>query len=227
MQVFDSLDPLIAGFIPILAALFFSWWMYHQLTNNRESHIWWKHILQSVKLVPKETADTVGMYDYSEVIENSRALFKWIGVLALVLALWQTFLLVRRQNPYFLWGPKPVEFTGQDGRPALPPRQPGAGGGGATQSGGAQQAPPAGDQTAQPGMQGQPGQYGQPGMQPGQYGQPGMAPGQPSAPGGFGPGMVPQGGMPGQAGTPGMVAPGMNGAPGTGGGGQFNPLQGR
>jgi hypothetical protein len=193
-SIFD--DPLAAGFIWRIALLIFAWVMYSQLAGDRKSHVWWTHLLTSARLLSRDAED----YERQETIDNSKTLFKWLGIIAILLTLWHGFQFYRRMDPYFLWGPKPEKFTGGDTRPGLPRPVPGAGGGGAIQS-------PGFSPSALPGQPGRPSTGGGPSPAP-PGGGGGTAPGQPGAGGGLAPGQPGTGGtLPGQPGMGGVGEP--------------------
>jgi hypothetical protein len=209
-------DPKVAPLAWMLPLLAFCWVMFHQLTNNGESHIWWVGLLAKVKLADKDTTD------YEHPVNASKLIFKWLAVIAGTLVLYQTFVIVQQYNPTF-WGlgPKPVKLTGTEGQPGkLPQRIPGMGGGGKT--GGSGQGRP-GAPSAAP-ADGSTIEQHQPNtIQPGE-------PAPPSIPGGIQPGAAPagSGGLAQPQGQPGSLQPGtpinpMGGPAGSGGGGQFNP----
>lgn len=221
-------DPKIAPLAWMLPLLAFSWVMFHQLTNNDDSHIWWVGLLSKLKLADKGTTD------YEHPVNASKLIFKWLAIVAGILVLYQSFVVVQQYNPNFLGlGPKPIELTGTEGQPGkLPPRIPGAGGGGKS---GASPRPSGMPQRMDAQETGQPGaiQPGAGSIQPGvQPGAPPAAPVQPV------PGAIQPGAPTGSAGQPGAMQPGamqpggmqpgtpinpMGGPAGQGGGGQFNP----
>src|SRR3712207_6815529 len=105
-------DPKIAPLAWMLPLLAFSWWMFSQLTNNPDSHIWWVGLLSKVKL-----AD-IGTTDFEHPVNDSKLIFNWVAIVAGLLVLYHAFLVVQQYNPYIVGRPKPVELTGTEGQPS-------------------------------------------------------------------------------------------------------------
>jgi hypothetical protein len=187
-------DPMAAGFIWRTILLIFAWTMFVQLKKEGASQFWWIKMLKTSRIVSLEN------YDYAGIVEKSRLIFRWLAIAATLLFLWHSFWFYRQYNPYFLWGPKPTEFTTPEGKGGLPPAIPGAGGGGKVTPGHLG-TPTPDNQNAQPNNQGAPG-----------------------APGTFAPGTGTPGGSPGSFSAPG--APGMGGSRGVPSGGLAAPNPG-
>jgi len=128
MRVLD--DPMMAWFVPLTVLLVVAWSMYYQLSSDPRAHVWWGQLLTRARLLPQEDPTGLVEVDHREVLTSSRNFFKWLGIVAIGLVLLQAFLVYRRYNPYFLWGPKPVNSTTPGVPATLPRRQPGAGGSG-------------------------------------------------------------------------------------------------
>jgi hypothetical protein len=172
-------DPMAAAFVPLVLLMLFGWGMAYAL-GRQGDHSWWVNMLQTVRLVPNEPEPETPIHtktnvlylgadrglnaplerepvDYTPVIKRSRAVFRGIGLTALVLTCVLGFLYYKRADPYFIWGPKPKALApGQPGE--LPPPIPGAGGAGTgpfAQPAGGSRGSPFG--TRAPGPTGAPG----------------------------------------------------------------------
>jgi len=122
-------DPLAAGFIWRFGLLAFAWIMYYSLSRSPSAQVWWNPLLTRVGILRRDAREV----DHDYALDVSRVLFKGLGIIATLLMVVHGYQYYRRANPYFLFGPPTVQFTGPQAKPTLPQAKAGAGGGGAFQ----------------------------------------------------------------------------------------------